>query len=254
MNQVFQEYSKFYDLIYSEKDYEKESSFVLSLLRERNPKVQTLFDLGCGTGKHDSYFLKEGLEVWGVDQSVKMLEIARNKHPENKNNFIQGDVTSIELVKKFDAVISLFHVLSYQTNDQAMLSFFKTVEYHLENHGIAIIDFWYGPGVLHLKPEKREKTFTNNEFEITRISTPTELKEQNLVDIELKVDVFDKKSQKRSQTIENHLMRYFFVDEIQRVLANTNLKIIETKEWLSRKELSPESWSAYVLLQKDDIK
>jgi SAM-dependent methyltransferase len=251
MNTVFQEYSQFYDLIYSEKNYEKESSFVLNLLREHNPKVKTLLDLGCGTAKHDGYLLNEGLEVWGVDHSKTMLGIASHNYPGNKVHFIEGDVTKIRLEKKFDAVISLFHVLSYQTTNLSMLDFFKTVESHLEENGVAVIDFWYGPGVLHLKPEKREKVFTNNKFDITRISTPTEIRDENVVDIELKLEVLEKNNNKYTQIKENHRMRYFFSDEIARILLQTNLELIETKEWLSRKELTQESWSAYVLLKKD---
>ena len=250
MTPVFQEYSRFYDLIYSEKDYENESAFVMNLLRECQPNIKTLLDLGCGTGRHNSYLLKQGLEVWGIDQSKTMLEVAKHKYPEIKNNFISGDVTEVRLGKKFDAVISLFHVLSYQITDDSVLRFFQTVESHLEDDGVAAIDFWYGPGVLHLKPEKREKIFTNKDFEVNRLSTPTELRNKNIVEIELELNIFNKNNQERSRTIENHRMRYFFSDDIERMLVQTKLRLVETKEWLSRKELNPESWSAYVLLQK----
>ena len=58
---------------------------------------------------------------------------------------------------KFDVVTSLFHVMSYQTTNDALDKSFKTAKYHMKENGVFIFDCWNGPGVITEKPEKRIK-------------------------------------------------------------------------------------------------
>lgn len=51
---------------------------------------ETIVDVGCGTGALCGALLEEGLEVVGVDQAEKMLDIARRRTPEG--SFIRGSV------------------------------------------------------------------------------------------------------------------------------------------------------------------
>ena len=44
-------------------------------------------------------------------------------------------------MKKYDVVISLFHVMSYQNNNEKILKAFSTAKKHLKANGIFIFDF-----------------------------------------------------------------------------------------------------------------
>lgn len=71
-----------------------------------------VLDLGCGTGKPIlKYLVEKGFRVTGVDQSEKMLEIAKREVPEAE--FIHSDMISVQLAPGFAAAIawdSIFHV------------------------------------------------------------------------------------------------------------------------------------------------
>jgi SAM-dependent methyltransferase len=71
-----------------------------------------VLDLGCGTGNPIAqHIVERGFRVTGVDQSAKMLEIARRVVPEAE--FIQGDMVDLQFVDQFAAAIawdSVFHV------------------------------------------------------------------------------------------------------------------------------------------------
>jgi cyclopropane fatty-acyl-phospholipid synthase-like methyltransferase len=71
-----------------------------------------VLDLGCGTGNPVAkYIVEKGFRVVGVDQSEKMLEIAKQEIPEAE--FIQGDMISVQLPDGFTAAIawdSIFHI------------------------------------------------------------------------------------------------------------------------------------------------
>jgi SAM-dependent methyltransferase len=71
-----------------------------------------VLDLGCGTGIPIArYIVEKGFRVVGVDQSEKMLEIARLAVPEAE--FVHRDMIDVELADGFGAAIawdSIFHV------------------------------------------------------------------------------------------------------------------------------------------------
>jgi trans-aconitate methyltransferase len=85
--------------------------YVDLLVKGLQPGVKVL-DLGCGTGKPVArYLVEKGFRVTGIDQSKKMLEIARQEVPEAE--FIHGDMIDVQLTQGFSAAIawdSIFHV------------------------------------------------------------------------------------------------------------------------------------------------
>ncbi|MDY0130988.1 MAG: methyltransferase domain-containing protein, partial [Methanosarcina vacuolata] len=64
---VFGDYSKYYNLLYKDKEYSKEVEYVVNLINKYNPNSKTILDLGCGTGRHDELFAKYGYSVCGID-------------------------------------------------------------------------------------------------------------------------------------------------------------------------------------------
>jgi cyclopropane fatty-acyl-phospholipid synthase-like methyltransferase len=71
-----------------------------------------VLDLGCGTANTIArHISQKGYRVVGVDQSMKMLEIAKGVLPEAE--FIHADMISVELKERFAAAVawdSVFHV------------------------------------------------------------------------------------------------------------------------------------------------
>ena len=71
-----------------------------------------VLDLGCGTGVPIAqYLIDNGFRVVGIDQSARMLEIARRVVPDAELH--QVDMCDLNLSERFDAVIawdSIFHV------------------------------------------------------------------------------------------------------------------------------------------------
>nr|MBA2706707.1 SAM-dependent methyltransferase [Gemmatimonadaceae bacterium] len=49
---VFGSYSRYYDLLYRDKDYAAESAYVASLLAVHAPGARSILEIGCGTGAH----------------------------------------------------------------------------------------------------------------------------------------------------------------------------------------------------------
>src|SRR5690349_7587389 len=85
--------------------------YVDRVLEGLSPGAKVL-DLGCGTGNPIArHIIDRGFRVFGVDQSQKMLAIAKRIIPEAE--LIHADIIDVQLTEKFAAAImwdSVFHV------------------------------------------------------------------------------------------------------------------------------------------------
>jgi SAM-dependent methyltransferase len=250
MTQVFDAYAAYYDVLYRDKDYSGEALFVRKLLLQQSVESGEILELGCGTGKHANHLAQMGYRIQGVDISSAMVSTALLRLPTELIglvSFLEGDVRAIRLGRKFDAVISLFHVASYQTSNDDISAMFLTASQHLNTGGIFIFDFWYGPAVLTDRPTVRVKRWACDAINVTRIAEPVMRANENQVDVNYTVVVSSNGSKKTETINETHCMRYFFAPELRFLLAATGFELISLVEWISGRETSFDTWSATVV-------
>ncbi|HMS64412.1 MAG TPA: class I SAM-dependent methyltransferase [Ignavibacteria bacterium] len=251
MNKVFNLYAKYYDLLYKDKDYFGESLYISKLIERFRPNSKSILDLGCGTGRHDIIFAENGFQVTGVELSERMIEQANfNKSKAgfiSDLNFIHHDIRNLKLNKKFDIVISLFHVISYQSSNSDLKKAILTAKEHLKEDGLFIFDFWYGPAVLTERPEKRFKLLEDEEIKVERFADPVLRINDNIVDVNYTVNIFDKAKMIQNEIQETHSMRYLFIPEIKILLDEMNMGVIHFEEWMTSEIPDENSWSALVI-------
>ena len=252
MSQFGDLYSKYYDLLYQDKDYQSEVEYIISLIQNHTSKVQTILDLGCGTGKHDELLCEEGYNIHGVDISEEMLKLAelRRKGRENNLTFSRMDIARLNLGRKFDVIISLFHVLSYQKTNILLDKVFSSVFKHLNDGGLFIFDFWYGPAVLTNLPKKKTKRLKNETIEITRLTDTKMHAESNTVDVNFDVSVKNIKDNTLFKKKETHQMRYFFDTELEMLCEKYGFQINKKYKWLTNKMPSFDTWSVVWVVNK----
>ena len=71
---------------------------------------ERVLDLGCGNGRYYEYFKEKGLDYHGLDNSEKLVEVARKRYKEA--DFQVGDALNLPFSDNFfDKVISIavFH-------------------------------------------------------------------------------------------------------------------------------------------------
>lgn len=244
-------YSESYDLLYNEKDYSSEVQYIVELIAKYHPKAKSILDLGCGSGSHDILLAERGFDVTGIDFSSEMIKIANNKKGKSTSlSFVKGDIRSILLKRKFDIVISLFHVFSYLTSNEDIVNTLKNANTHLNKNGLLIFDYWYGPGVLTQQPSVKVKKISNNVISMTRISTPELLENANKVDVNFNMIIKDKKTGKHHEFFEKHSMRYYFIPELEYLLSIMGFDPIDTLEYLKKHRPSTKSWNAITVSKK----
>ncbi len=261
MAERFDHYSRYYDLLYQDKDYEGETEYVRELLRRFQPGAKSILELGSGTGRHAELLVTGGLQVTGVELSSQMLEIARQRARQDEGNgspskfsVHQGDARSFRIDQQFDAVISLFHVASYQVTNADVFKMFQTASHHLVPGGSFVFDVWYGPAVLTQRPTMRTKRLEDEFFRVLRIAEPTMDTHANRVDVQYTMIVSDKASGVVEQFTECHPMRYYFALELDLIAQQAGLEIVHSEEWMSGNPPTGQTWSVAFVARKPDAK
>lgn len=256
LEKVFGSYSQYYDLIYNDKNYQKEVDYIDKFIKKHANDANTILDLGCGTGKHLIELSKLGYSGIGIDQSQSMIDYA-NKNILSESSCIQekisfqtANIQDFRLNNTFDVITCLFHVINYQKTEDELYLAIKNVSNHLKKNGIFIFDFWYGPSVLRNGFETRVKEIENEMFEITRIAKPSIDTINGIVTVHYKLYTKNKVSNKLYEIEEFHDVKYLFLDKIQYYLNELDLKIEHVSTWMSEQDINASPWAGVIVAKK----
>lgn len=249
--QTFQDYAYYYNAFYKDKDYKTEAQTVDKLLKRFSSQVHNIINFGCGTGKHDIELTRLGYRCKGIDMSPLMIEIARRNSELGGSGieFEVADVRNYETDMKYDAVISLFHVMSYQNTNEDILNAFRAARKALNHNegGYFLFDAWYGPGVLSDKPCVRVKEIEDEENKLIRIARPIMHDKENVVDVNYEVLVINKRSSTVQTIYEVHKMRYFFRPELELLLKEAGFELLDNMDCQTLGETDFDSWTSYFI-------
>lgn len=242
--EVFQDYAYYYNLFYGDKDYKGEAAVVDKLLkRYKKNKIHTVLNMGCGTGRHDALLEQLGYSVSGIDFSGQMIEIARKSNP--TLNYEVADIRNYKSKEQFDAVISLFHVMSYQNENEDIEAALRTAHNALSGKGILLFDVWFGPGVMTDRPTVRVKKVEDSENILIRYANPVMHATRNIVDVNYEILVINKQTQQVKKMEETHHMRYYFQPELQYILEKNGFQLLECIDCNTLAAPDYQSWTAY---------
>ncbi|MEO6567304.1 MAG: class I SAM-dependent methyltransferase [Opitutaceae bacterium] len=248
MSPDFNQYARYYDLLYRDKNYAEEAVFIDRLLRRFGGAGGTLLDVGCGTGAHARELASLGWRVTGVDRSATMIELARSKTISGSPiEFCTAAAADFDLGRLFPTAISLFHVASYQIEEGDLQKMFENVRRHLSPRGLFLFDFWHGPGVRLDPPVIRVRRLENEHLRITRIAEPEHLQERSTIEVNYEIFVENRQSGVIERIRELHRMRYFFLPEIEALLRKSGFVVEQTRADLTDAALADEAWYASIL-------
>jgi 2-polyprenyl-3-methyl-5-hydroxy-6-metoxy-1,4-benzoquinol methylase len=149
------------DLIYDANLYDGLNTFLsdLQFYKDWMPKFENaeILELCCGSGRLTIPLAKDGHKIVGVDNSKSMLEKAKTKTKNEKLeiDFIEADVKTLDLTKKYDVIFIPFNSIHHLYQNQDLFDTLKVVNKHLKDDGIFIFDC-YNPNIQYIS--EAEKT------------------------------------------------------------------------------------------------
>ena len=244
---VFNAYSRYYDLLYRDKDYPGEAAYIQSLLTRYGITKGDLLEFGSGTGKHGRLLAAQGYTVHGIERSADMVAKA-----EAVPGFTcqQGDIARTRMSRTYDAVLSLFHVISYQISNAQLNAVFANASMHLKVGGLFIFDFWYSPAVYVQKPAVRVKRMADEQVEITRIAEPAIYPNENRVDVNYTIYARDLGTGAVQTLKETHPMRHFSLPEVDILAGVHGFEILAAEEFLTGDNPGESTWGVCMILKK----
>ncbi|NEQ86517.1 MAG: class I SAM-dependent methyltransferase [Moorea sp. SIO2I5] len=108
-------------------------------------KPQSILELGCGMGRLFPIFMKEAKEITGIDLSDELIDKGEKYFKLNNVNnakieFINTDMCSFKMNKKYDLIVFALSVLKHLKTDRDRLEALKNAKSHLNQEGFIVID------------------------------------------------------------------------------------------------------------------
>ncbi len=140
---AYKEFANIYDeLIYEDINYDEISEKIIGLSNANNIEFEDYLDLACGTGNVGVRVGKYFKNMYAVDLSSDMLNIAFEKFKQNKikAKVICQDMSELRLNHKFNLITSVLDSTNYITEEEDLFNYFNSVYDHLKDDGLFIFD------------------------------------------------------------------------------------------------------------------
>lgn len=242
----YENFARVYDELMDNVPYEEWAEFILSILKENKITEGLLLELGCGTGKLMTLLGNAGFDMIGVDNSVDMLQIAREKTSPEFLYLLQ-DMREFELYGTVKAVVSVCDSINYITDKEDLKEVFRLVNNYLDPKGLFVFDF----NTIHkYKNVIGETVIAEDRDDVSFIWFNEYDEESHLNDIDLKVFVQEEGDIYRKFQ-EEHIQRGYSLEEIKQLLEESGLVFLQAYDEYSNQEVRSDSERIVVVAQEN---
>jgi SAM-dependent methyltransferase len=136
---MFEKSARFYDALYSWKDYEAEAAKIHALVQERRPGAKRLLDVACGKGIHLGY-LSRHYEAEGLDLESDFVKLAQERLAGVPIH--HADMLDFALGRTFDVVTCLFSSIGYAVSVEDLFRAVANMASHVSEDGL-LLEPWF---------------------------------------------------------------------------------------------------------------
>lgn len=138
----YSNFAFYYDELISNVNYSTLCDKLLKLLKHYNHTPGLTLDLACGTGSLTLELNKRGIDAYGVDASMEMLTIAKNKAYEQDLDilFLCQKMQNLDLYGSVDTVLCTLDSINHLKNAAEVQKTFDRVYMFLNLGGYFVFD------------------------------------------------------------------------------------------------------------------
>ena len=215
---MYQDFSYYYDQFAYDIDYGKFYGYYKKIFEKFSQNPKLVLDICCGTGTLTRLMAKD-YEMIGVDFSWEMLDVAREKDPDNTILYLNQSMTDFELYGTVDACYSSLDSVNYLLSKEDLIKHFKLVHNYLNPDGLYIFDISTIYKFRHILGNNTFTDETETEFFIWQNTY-----EDRLLTMDL--DIFHQEEDgSYGRVSETHYERAYTVSEITKVAEKCGFKV-----------------------------
>ena len=221
MNKLYKQFAKYYDLIYTKKDYKSEFDYQNKLIKKyQKSKGKDLLEVACGTGRYLEYCEKT-YHCTGFDLNQAMLNIAKKKLKKTKLH--QGNMQTFDLHKQFDIVTCLFSSIGYLKNTKQLEQTIVNFSKHLKPGGVFLISPWLSKQAFKVCSIHMNGYYDDN-IKITR-AVVSKFKKPNISVMDFHWMIAERNKDVKYISGDKHELTMFTEKEFKTAFTKAGLKV-----------------------------
>lgn len=227
--------AEFYDALYADKDYPKETSAVQGWWLRHGLRPESVLDLACGTGGHGLEWVRRGYRVLGIDRSAEMLAAYRRKATALglRVDLLEGDLRDFVVDEPRDAAVCLFDAFGYLVANDDLRAALRRIREALAPGGSLLFDVWHAAPLLRLGGGMRHKRFRQAGVRGIRTSNTELMAADQLGRVCFHVAAWDDSAEPGegssrliAELEESHDVRYFLPQELRFILEAEGWEVL----------------------------
>jgi len=142
MEYQYADFATVYDRLMENVDYHQWIERINEIFQGNQLLPKRILETACGTGNITIPLAQQGYHVTGVDLSLDMLVVAKDKALKAGQEilFLQQDMAELEVMDAYDAILCLCDGVNYLVEDADAAAFFQRAYEGLREGGMLIFD------------------------------------------------------------------------------------------------------------------
>ena len=248
---MYEGFANVYDHMMENIPYDEWFGRIKECLEDYGITEGRICELGCGTGIITEKFAKAGYDMIGLDQSVDMLALAREKQEKTGTSilYLNQSMEKMELDGPVDVFLSVCDSMNYLLHDEDMIALFHKIHEYLKSGGYFIFDL---KTAYCYRNVIGNQTWVEQDDEVSYIWENYFYEEQDINEYMLTIFQKQPDSELYQRVEEAHYQRAYSLACLQQMIENAGLTLVASFDEDMRSPVQPNSERIYVIVKKDE--
>lgn len=247
---MYEGFANVYDHMMEHIPYEEWFEKLHAYLTKQGISEGRVCELGCGTGIMTEKFAQAGYDMIGLDNSVDMLALAREKQEEMGTTtlYLNQNMEEMELDGPVEAFLSVCDSMNYLLQEEQMAALFERVNQYLKPGGYFIFDL---KTTYCYRNVIGNQTWVEQDEDVSYIWENYFYEDQDINEYMLTIFRRQPDSELYERVEEAHYQRAYSVERLQEMLQEAGLSMVDSLDEDMVNPVHPNSERVYIIAKKD---